>query len=118
MTFGPARVGRVGGSWRCRDRQVARASVEQQTELEEDYENLQAQQARATLSRIPRRDPKYRPMDNARKKLEAELARTNRALVRVEFLRELREAMEDGAAIHFRLYFLAGDCEVDLLKSR
>ena len=35
----------------------------------------------------------------------------------MEALMQMREAMAEGAAIHFRLFYLADDCEVDLLRT-
>ncbi len=84
----------------------------------QNLDNLKAQQARAALARVPRWDGKRKAVQQKNvRRLEAQLEETSKATTRVEVLREMRQAMADGAALHFRLYYLADGCEVDLVRT-
>ena len=51
------------------------------------------------------------------KKAEADLAEGTKMTQNMASLAEIRAAVASGAAIHFRVFFLADDCEVDLVRT-
>ncbi len=79
--------------------------------------NLMAQQLRTALTQVPPTDPRHPQLSQSLQQAEAELAETSQATGRLTALADIRPALAAGAAIHFRLYYLADDCEVDLLRS-
>ena len=80
-------------------------------------DNQRAAQARNALSRLPRKSPNRAALKKTCEALEAELAETSRTTNRLEALRRIRASMAEGAMLHFRLYYLADDCEVDLVRT-
>ena len=80
-------------------------------------ENLNAQRVRNSMAALRKNDPQRKTLDEKRKRLEAEVARTAAAVERIQALQALRESMIDGAPLHFRLYCLADGVEVDLIRS-
>lgn len=77
-----------------------------------------ALQARTALSRLPGKSPNRAALKKTCEALEAELGETNKATNRLKKVQQVRKALAEGAALHFRLYYLAGDCEVDLLRTK
>jgi hypothetical protein len=51
------------------------------------------------------------------KKAEADLAECTKMTRNMASLTEIRAAVASGATIHFRVFFLADECEVDLLRT-
>lgn len=82
-----------------------------------EVDNYNAQQARAAVNSLQRNNPRRQKLEKGLKTLEARLARTRRAVNRMDALGDLRKDMADGAALHFRLYYLADGVQVDLLRS-
>ncbi len=79
--------------------------------------NLQAQAQRSRVAKAPRNDPKRNLLEKDLERIERTLKETSLALDHLDVLTQLREAMVKGAAIHFRVYYQADQCEVDLLRS-
>lgn len=92
-------------------------TVESFVKRKQRSDNQRAAQARNALSRLPRKSPKRAALKKACEALEAELAGTSRTSTRLETLRQIRGSMAEGAMLHFRLYYLANDCEVDLVRT-
>ncbi len=80
-------------------------------------DNLGVQRLRVALSQTPQGDPKRREIADNLQRSEAVLAETTQASQRMVTLAELRQKLAAGAAIHFRLFYQADDCEVDLLQT-
>ncbi|MFO7906622.1 MAG: protein kinase [Pirellulaceae bacterium] len=81
-------------------------------------DHQQALQARTALSRLPRKSPHRAALKKRCEALEAKVAETSKASNRLEKVRQMRKATTEGAALHFRLYYLAGDREVDLVRTK
>jgi hypothetical protein len=81
-------------------------------------DNLVAQQLRAAVVSLNPADPQRKVAEEQLRRAEIVLAETSAATERIEELSRIRESLADGAAIDYRLFFRAGDCEVDLLRTR
>lgn len=79
--------------------------------------NLAAQQLRAALGQIPEGDPRRPQVTQSLQQAEAELAEASQATGRLTTLAELRQTLAAGGVVHFRLFYLADDCEVELLRT-
>lgn len=79
--------------------------------------NLQAQGLRSRLIAAPN-DPARATLEGELKLAEGRLAECSQATQAVEWLTATREAIAKGGSLHFRLYLLVEDCEVDLVRSR
>ncbi len=81
------------------------------------HHNLRAQNLRAALTQVPATDPRHNQLTQNLQQAETDLAETSQATARLTALTDLRQSLAAGAAIHFRLFYLADDCEVELLRS-
>jgi len=79
--------------------------------------NADAQRIRQAIARLKRQDPSRKKQMNVLKRAEAELERAAQLTGRFETLQKLRTDLADGAAIHFRVFFMVDDRAVDLLRS-
>ena len=79
--------------------------------------NQRAQQIRNVVIGLAATDPLCRPRQAELKKAEADLAECTKMTQNMASLTEIRTAVAAGAAIHFRVFFLADDCEVDLVRT-
>lgn len=91
--------------------------AEHAVEVNQLFLNAAAQHIRQTVGRLKRQDPKRQKEMNKLKRAEAELAKAVILTDKFEALQQLRKTLADGALIHYRVFFLADDCEVDLLRS-
>jgi hypothetical protein len=79
--------------------------------------NAVAQQIRAVVSALPPSDP-LRPVREAElRQAELQLADCTKRTQRMQWLNRTRDLVEQGAPIHFRVFYLADGCEVNLLYS-
>ncbi|MCU0959246.1 MAG: serine/threonine protein kinase [Pirellulaceae bacterium] len=79
--------------------------------------NTLAQQLRAFLVPLSPNDPVRAVREAELKQAEAQLAECTKMTQRMQWLNQTREQVAQGAPIHFRVFYLADDCEVDLLRS-
>jgi len=79
--------------------------------------NAEAQRIRQAIARLKRQDPNRKKQMNVLKRAEVELERAAQLTRRFETLQKLRTDLADGAAIHFRVFFMVDDRAVDLLRS-
>jgi serine/threonine protein kinase len=79
--------------------------------------NARAQQIRAAVAALPVGDPVRAIRENELRQAEADLAQCSQVTQRMETLTSIREAVAQGARIHFRVFALVEDCEVDILRS-
>lgn len=76
-----------------------------------------AQQIRALVATLPPSDPAYAVRQAELRQVEAQLAECTKMTQRMQWLNQTREQVGQGAPIHFRVFYMADDCEVDLLRS-
>ena len=80
--------------------------------------NLQAQNLRNRLIAVAPNDPNRVALEGELKRAEGRLAECSQATQAVEWLATLRDTLAKGAAVHFRVFLLVEDCEVELVRSR
>jgi hypothetical protein len=84
----------------------------------QDTANLQAQNLRNRLIAAAPNEPARATLEGELKLAEGRLAECSQATQAVEWLATLRETLAKGAAVHFRVFLLVEDCEVELVRSR
>jgi hypothetical protein len=99
--------------WVLKKLQTAELLVAQNQEAA----NQRAQQIRNAVIGLAPKDPVMNIRQAELKKAEADLAECTKMTRNMASLTEIRAAVASGAAIHFRVFFLADDCEVDLLRT-
>ena len=83
----------------------------------QDQANNIVQTLRAQVGRLPEQSPQRKLLEARQAEAEAVLAKCSAESNRMNVLMQLREALAGGAAVNFRLFYLAEDCEVELLRS-
>lgn len=84
----------------------------------QDSQNLTAQGYRNRLIAAAPNDPARGQLEGELKRAESLLAECSQATQAVAWLTTMREALAKGAAVHFRVFLLVEDCEVELVRSR
>jgi hypothetical protein len=79
--------------------------------------NQVAQQIRAQVIGVPAGDPRRAALEAELRRAESELAVWTKRMQDMASLQSMREAAARGAAIHYRLFLLVGDCEVELVNT-
>ncbi len=73
---------------------------------------------RRSSAHAQRDQPHRAALEGELKLAEGRLAECSQATQAVEWLTATRDALAKGAAIHFRVFLVVEDCEVDLIRSR
>ena len=93
------------------------AAVELRVAQNQDLANQVAQQKRGIVTATAPTDPLFKNRQDEMNKADAQLAECTKMTQNMVALAEIRTAVAAGAAIHFRVFFLADDCQVELLRS-
>ncbi|MHB8968965.1 MAG: serine/threonine-protein kinase [Pirellulaceae bacterium] len=99
--------------WSAKKLQLVGAQVA----LNQEAANQQAQRLRAMLTGLPPTDPTRAAREAELRQAEATLAECTRMTQAMTWLVQTKEAVAKGAAIHYRVFFLADDCEVELVRT-
>lgn len=86
--------------------------------VNQEAANLHAQQVRNQLIGIGATDPTRAAVETELKAAEARLAECTQATQAIEYLVATRDTIAKGGAVHFRLFMMVEDCEVELVRSR
>jgi hypothetical protein len=93
------------------------AGVELQVAQNQELANQVAQQKRSVVVGTAPTDPLYKARQDELNKADAYLAECTQMTQNMTALAEIRTAVAAGAAIHYRVFFLADDCEVELVRT-
>jgi hypothetical protein len=80
--------------------------------------NLHTRGLRDRLISLGPNDPARATLEGELKLAEARLAECSQASQAVEWLAATRDAVVKGGAVHYRVFLLVEDCEVELVRSR
>jgi hypothetical protein len=83
----------------------------------QDVANQRAQQLRTILMGVAATDPARAAQEAALRQAEATLTECTKMTQAMAWLTQTRDALTKGAAIHFRVYLLVDDCEVELVRT-
>jgi serine/threonine protein kinase len=79
--------------------------------------NANALRVRNEYKKLGRQDPRREAKKRELDRVEAELQKAAALTHKLELLKKWRAELKDGGPIHFRVFFVAGDCEVELLTT-
>ncbi len=83
----------------------------------QDVANQRAQQLRTILMGVAATDPTRTAQETALRQAEATLNECTKMTQAMAWLTQTREAVAKGVAIHFRMFLLVEDCEVELIRT-
>ncbi|MHB8954887.1 MAG: serine/threonine protein kinase [Pirellulaceae bacterium] len=83
----------------------------------QELANLEAQRRRTIVTGLAATDPKRPAQEALLRQAEASLAECTKMTQAMTWLVQTRDAVAKGAAVHYRVFSLADDCEVDLVRT-
>ncbi len=93
------------------------AAAQQTVTAAQLLRNAAAQKIRQEVARLRPRDPRRKAKMAALNRAEKALARAAEITNKFEALQALRTTIAKGAAINFRVFFVVGEHEIDLLRT-
>jgi hypothetical protein len=99
--------------WSAKKLQLAGAQVASN----QDTANQRAQRLRTILIGLAATDPAHAVTEAELRQTETTLAECTKMTQAMMWLVQIKDAVAKGAAIHYRVFFLADDCEVELIHT-